>query len=331
MSRNVILTDVNDEQILPITTSENVFVGEGITLKETLENLPGGGSVVVIDKDLSETSENPVQNKVITEKLNEVFTSVSNGKSLIASAITDKGVITDAEATFEEMAENIGKIAGGGGSLTDVFSWVAGDETGIRLNSPIMLADEITLSHINIMNEEVTLDRVERINDYQVVLYGDFYSHYDKTIIKTLPGFFKLDCETVNTIDVYRRSMEFSTAGELILQNSNESYTKVNDGLAIGGYAYNPSNNWFFPFIVAENQEDCNYRHAAGVNGSFDSFVYDKNGKTYYYGIERAVQGDRYKIGGRALKINDIEPWADAYAQGRDFAMAMLDFYFGYI
>lgn len=110
MSKNVILTDVNDEQILPITTSENVFVGEGVTLKETLENLSGGGSAVVVDKAMSETSENPVQNKVISAKLNEVFQSVSNGKTLVASAITDRGVETDAEATFETIADNISKI-----------------------------------------------------------------------------------------------------------------------------------------------------------------------------------------------------------------------------
>lgn len=44
--------------------------------------------------------------------IKEVFTSVSSGKSLIASAITDKGVQTDATATFAEMADNIGNIQG---------------------------------------------------------------------------------------------------------------------------------------------------------------------------------------------------------------------------
>ena len=60
-----------------------------------------------VDTELSETSENPVQNKVITKKLNEVFQSVSNGKKLIASAITDKGIDTNKDATFAEMAANI--------------------------------------------------------------------------------------------------------------------------------------------------------------------------------------------------------------------------------
>lgn len=50
----------------------------------------------------------------------EVFQSVSNGKSLVASAITDKGVQTDAAAAFQEMAANIRQIeSGGGGSLIE--------------------------------------------------------------------------------------------------------------------------------------------------------------------------------------------------------------------
>ena len=69
---------------------------------------------ITVDGELNETSTNPVQNKVITSKLNEVFQSVSEGKSMIASAITDKGVETDATATFETMAGNIMAIESGG-------------------------------------------------------------------------------------------------------------------------------------------------------------------------------------------------------------------------
>lgn len=46
--------------------------------------------------------------------IKEVFQSVSDGKEKIASAITDKGVETDATATFDTMARNIGQIQGGG-------------------------------------------------------------------------------------------------------------------------------------------------------------------------------------------------------------------------
>lgn len=60
----------------------------------------------------------------ITLAVNECFQSVSNGKTLLASAITDKRVATDATATFAKMAENISKIVLGSGNATktDVLS-----------------------------------------------------------------------------------------------------------------------------------------------------------------------------------------------------------------
>lgn len=60
----------------------------------------------------------------ITLAVNECFQSVSNGKTLLASAITDKRVATDATATFAQMAENISKIVLGSGNATktDVLS-----------------------------------------------------------------------------------------------------------------------------------------------------------------------------------------------------------------
>lgn len=42
--------------------------------------------------------------------MNDCFQSVSDGKSLVASAITDKGIITASDATFEIMANNISNI-----------------------------------------------------------------------------------------------------------------------------------------------------------------------------------------------------------------------------
>ena len=51
----------------------------------------------------------------VQQAIDQLFTSVSNGKQQIASAITDKGVSTSADDTFATMAENIGKISTGGG------------------------------------------------------------------------------------------------------------------------------------------------------------------------------------------------------------------------
>ena len=51
---------------------------------------------------------------------NELKTSVSNGKSLIASAITDKGVSTASNATFQTMSNNIRSIQTAAGSIYDI-------------------------------------------------------------------------------------------------------------------------------------------------------------------------------------------------------------------
>lgn len=73
-----------------------------------------------IDKELDINSENPVENKVISSKLEEldnelidIKKSVSDGKTLVATAITDKGVATSPTDSFATMAENIGQIESG--------------------------------------------------------------------------------------------------------------------------------------------------------------------------------------------------------------------------
>lgn len=52
----------------------------------------------------------------VQDAIDEVFTSVSDGKELIADAITDKGVTTSATDSFSTMADNIAAIPSGGSS-----------------------------------------------------------------------------------------------------------------------------------------------------------------------------------------------------------------------
>ena len=81
-----------------------------------------------VDKELNIDSKNPVTNKVISSKLEElndslidIKKSVSDGKAKVASAITERGVSTKATDAFDVMAENVGKITGDGiKSITDI-------------------------------------------------------------------------------------------------------------------------------------------------------------------------------------------------------------------
>ena len=58
--------------------------------------------------------------KTISDEVAEVKKSVSDGKTLVATAITDKGVATESTDSFATMAENVGKISTGV-SLTQVI------------------------------------------------------------------------------------------------------------------------------------------------------------------------------------------------------------------
>ena len=58
-----------------------------------------------LKEDIGDLDDLPTIDKSsIVGAISETFTSVSNGKAVVASAITDKGVQTSSDATFSEMA-----------------------------------------------------------------------------------------------------------------------------------------------------------------------------------------------------------------------------------
>lgn len=100
------ITDV--ETIVDEKTVEYVYVVSGGDIKKIpTENL------LVVDGILDASSKKPIQNAVVTEEINTLKKSVSDGKKLVADAVTEKGVDTATDATFEEIADNISKIKTG--------------------------------------------------------------------------------------------------------------------------------------------------------------------------------------------------------------------------
>lgn len=118
---NQILLDMDDGRRHPLGVqmgTQDLIDGESDLATGVLYVVMGGGGgsagrgggsapTIKIDSELSDTSANPVQNKVITKKLNEVFQFVSNGKEMIASAITAKGIEINSDASFEKLAASI--------------------------------------------------------------------------------------------------------------------------------------------------------------------------------------------------------------------------------
>lgn len=89
--------------------------------------------------------------------INEVFQNVSNGKQLIATAITDKGVVTSSDDTFQTMATNIGKISGGSSitySITNNLSHAVNNNSNTTVEKYNSYSANITI------NDGYTLDSV---------------------------------------------------------------------------------------------------------------------------------------------------------------------------
>lgn len=99
---DILAQSMNGKRKYRITRADGTF--EEVTLEDVSEYEQVGSNFGA--GDINKTNQ----------EVNELFQSVSNGKSLIASAITDKKVPTDATATFAEMAENISGLKLGSGN-----------------------------------------------------------------------------------------------------------------------------------------------------------------------------------------------------------------------
>ena len=61
--------------------------------------------------------------KKINQEIEDTKKSVSDGKSEVASAITEKGVATESTDSFATMAENVRQIKTGGSAGGSGFGW----------------------------------------------------------------------------------------------------------------------------------------------------------------------------------------------------------------
>ena len=120
--------------------------------------------------------------------------SVSEGKSLIASAITDKGVSTSNRATFQTMASNISKIATGG-LLERIISYdISSRYVEISYNSKRTFSTSETrgfiLNHGSPSNGFADLNIFDLINGYVYyisfsIAYSSSYINVERNNIRT--------------------------------------------------------------------------------------------------------------------------------------------------
>ena len=139
------------------------------TEKNKLAGIATGANKTIVDSALDASSENPVQNKVITGEINTLKKSVSDGKTLVATAITDKGVDTAADATFAVMAENIGQIETGGGELHGATISVTTSEENPTTITVTLTKDSTTIEQKNFdSNGMCTFTDIQESGDYTI-------------------------------------------------------------------------------------------------------------------------------------------------------------------
>ena len=111
------VTDTNsDAYIANKPTKVSAFTNDAKYVNETyvdnaIENI-SASNIPIQDTANNFTATN------VEEALAELFQFVSNGKTLIASAITDMGIATSNTDSFEVMANNIRMISSGSGEIT---------------------------------------------------------------------------------------------------------------------------------------------------------------------------------------------------------------------
>ena len=139
------------------------------TEKNKLAGIADGANKTIVDSALNTSSTNPVQNKVIAGEINTLKKSVSDGKTLVATAITDKGVETAADATFAVMANNISQIETGGGELHGATISVTTNEENPTTITVTLTKDSTTIGQKNFdSNGLCTFTDIQESGDYTI-------------------------------------------------------------------------------------------------------------------------------------------------------------------
>lgn len=102
---NTSLTDLQNEQT---ATNKNLSDYQDITDAD-ITNIYSIINNLQTTQNTNETDLTEIKNKLksLDDQMTQVFTSVSSGKASLASALTGKGVTTDAVATFNTLTDNI--------------------------------------------------------------------------------------------------------------------------------------------------------------------------------------------------------------------------------
>lgn len=183
-------------------------------------------------------------------RVEECFQSVSDGKALLASAITDKRVNTDATATFAQMAANI-----------DAITLGSGNAQKSHVLTPYTFTNDDGVEYTGEMIDQagLTVDAGAVTNDatytYLAVPANGYYSTASKVRTKNSNVMSKLKTVTVTTkltsteTGTYSRSVTVSGITTIV------GIKSVSNAGKAGSTSAKYANSWSFSGNVISFQE----------------------------------------------------------------------------
>ena len=227
--------------------------------------LPSGDANIIdsinrIDNSIG-TEELPTTAKTLKGAIAETFQSVSSGKTLIASAITDKGISTSNTDTFQTMANNIVSLSTGTQEVNYTFNTVADMK-----NSETVFVEGDT---IKVLGYYTQGDLVESSLKYTVMTYENWLNSYpeDMRLVSYTTGWWGYKYIKMFVDEYGNHTLKNGLVAKLIIEDGivyGEQYGCRGDGV---------------------NLDNTAFRHLFGLNKRDITIKFQPN-KTYVIGTE---------------------------------------------
>lgn len=168
--------------------NDNIFL-----LKDAIESLD---SVAMLDRIVA-----------LEEMLPKVFQYVSNGKLMLASAITDKGVETEPDATFETMCDNIYAIQTGAPEPVTTATYEKCANASLYAEAEQRVSTAYTTFNVSIKQDVIKLTLIPNVFSTTASISNVEYKEALKTQCSIISERFNSTCETSVTACIYEEGV----------------------------------------------------------------------------------------------------------------------------
>lgn len=236
------------------------------------------------ERQLNENLKEIINNAATKEELEEVKKSVSDGKELVANAITNKGIETATDATFATIATNIENIpildtSDANAAAGDILSGKSAYVNGLKVNGNIPFKAAATIIP---GTSNQTISAGQYLQDDQIIL-GD--TNLLASNIKKGVSIFGVN-----------GSMADSNINNILGKTLNLANSKIFNNT----YTYS-SSKYLFPYLAGQTFSLTASKEivlvAVDVYGRFSS-SYSGNGYTYLWFPTLNISGLAYRTSG---------------------------------